>query len=201
MSKYAVPDRKFIRPANLRVRYGKFDPNVFRRWRNDKVVRKLRNGVYFNEQYTVEGPWDHACISNELYQPSYVSLISAFRFYNFIPEAVYETTAVSTRKTKSFEVRNARFTYQQLAPKLFFGYETLRWKDSEFAVATPEKALLDYAYLTPEMSDHDYVEEMRFDGYEIEKLVNWELLGRMGEWMGSQAAMNRITVLLDVMDR
>ena len=199
MVKYVLPDRKFIRPKNMRSRHGNYDPNVFARWVRDGSIRKLRNGLYFNETYKVQGAWDRACISNKLYEPSYVSLISALRFYNFIPETVYATTAVSTRKTKKFTVNNASYTYQQIAPKLFFGYEMLQWKDSEFAVATPEKALLDYAYYHPEMSDHRYVEEMRFDFDEINQLVNWFVMGKMGELMGSQTVMNRITVLLDVM--
>ncbi|MEM1324841.1 MAG: hypothetical protein AAGI23_02745 [Bacteroidota bacterium] len=83
-----VPNRTFITPVDLRKRYGHFDPNVWSRWQEQEQVKKLRNGLYLNEDYNIRGQLDFFAIANRIYSPSYISLISAFRYYNLIPEIV-----------------------------------------------------------------------------------------------------------------
>jgi predicted transcriptional regulator of viral defense system len=85
-----------------------------------------------------------------MYCPSYISLHSALAFYDMIPEAVVRMTAVSTLKKASFENAFGIFTYQQIAPDLFFGYDVKPFSDGQsLLLAQPEKALLDLLYLYP----------------------------------------------------
>ena len=63
----------FITPLQLRKRYGKYDPNVFKRWQEEGKVEKIRNGLYLNNDYELHSNTDRYKIAYELYSPSYVS--------------------------------------------------------------------------------------------------------------------------------
>lgn len=132
-------DRLFITPDLLRKLHGTFDPNIFTRWQREGRVEKIRNGLYIDKEYTFRGALDRYKVSNQLYAPSYISLFSALRFYNFIPEIVYETTAVSTRKTQTFRSDRARYTYRQIKKELFFGFVRHEWRGGYYAMHSQRK--------------------------------------------------------------
>lgn len=198
--KYEIPNREFITVSDLRKRYGSFDPNVFKRWEREGRIRKLRNGLYRNEARPVKGDWDKYLISAAMYPPSYVSLISALRFYNFIPESVYSVSAVSTRKTKVFRVGKLAYIYKSIKPELFFGYTVEKWHGEVFCLATPEKAILDFAYYHPEFRDHAWLEEMRFDYEAINDTIDWDKMMKFTARMNSRAVSLRLTSLYELMD-
>lgn len=195
-TKYEIPDRPFITTDYMRKRYGKFDPNVFKRWEKDEKVEKIRNGLYLNDDFELRGDMDRFLIAQKMYQPSYVSLHSALGYYGIIPEYVYHVTSISTRKTKDFEYDGANYSYRQVNSAYFFGYETLEWRGEYLQIATREKALLDLAYLEPNFSDPDWLIEMRFDEDEINAL-DWTRMLMYGNLIESQTVLNRITLLLD----
>lgn len=64
-----------------------------------------------------------AVISNSIYEPSYLSLERAMRYYNLIPEWVFSFTACTTKKTKQFHTTRWTFSYQSLSPHLMRWYE------------------------------------------------------------------------------
>jgi len=82
-------------------------------------------------------------IANFLYSPSYISLESALSFYGIITQFPYQITSITPKKTKTIKTLGKEFSYAQIKPQLFFGYE----KKEKFLIAIPEKALLDYLYL------------------------------------------------------
>ena len=202
MAKLTLPkDRVFITPSLLRVRYGgDFDPNIFKRWQDGNQIIKIRNGLYLNKGYDIRSEVDEYCISNKLYEPSYISTYSALHYYSLIPEQVYETIAVTTRKTKRFTVRDNRYVFHHLKPELFFGYEVIPWREHAYLIASPEKALLDLAYLEPRFSEPEWLEEMRFDEDGLKNDVDWQLMYYYAFKMKSQAVTNRIATLLNTYD-
>ena len=192
-------DRTFITPALVRLRAGgEVDPNVFTRWRREGRVEKLRNGLYLNAQADLRGEAGLYAVANHLLAPSYVSLHAALHYWDLVPEAVYEVTSVTTRPTRMLYRGHQRFSYRQLSPKLFFGYETVEWQYDTYLVARPEKALIDYAYFYPEMDDPDYVYEMRFDEQFVHKELDWELMERYLRQIGSAALTRRMRLLRKV---
>ena len=191
-------DQIFITPADLRKRYGNFDPNTFTYWQDKDLVRKLRNGLYLNNAFEIRGKVDQFMIANHLYEPSYVSLHSALHYYGLIPEFVYEVTSVSPKKTKQVNLANRRYHYRTLKPELFFGFENVPWRGGHYSIAYPEKAILDLAYLEPRFSDHAWVEELRFDRGGIMEL-DWDRLTHFSHIMNSEVVRQRIAVLLDVL--
>jgi predicted transcriptional regulator of viral defense system len=142
---------------------GDVDPNDVRRqlsrWVRSGRIRKLRRGLY-----TLAPPYQNVVphpflIANALMPGSYVSLQSALAFYSFIPEYTPRTLSVTTLRTSTWE---RGFQFQHLAPHLFFGYQLADLSEGQQAfVATPEKALLDLAHLTPHSDSPYYLRELR----------------------------------------
>jgi predicted transcriptional regulator of viral defense system len=123
-----------------------FDRKRLVEWKKKGYIIILRNGVYCYADY----PRNEAFLyytSNQVYRPSYISLVSALSHYNLIPEAVYMVTSISTRKTKSFNLPICNFEYKNVRRELFFGYNLIIMDKLTVKMAEPEKALLDYIYL------------------------------------------------------
>lgn len=185
----------------MRLRYGPdYDPNVFTRWQESGEVVKIRNGLYRNTDFVVRSEVDRFTISNNLYPPSYISLHSALHYYGLIPEQVYATTAITTRKTKNFEAEGRRFNYRHVKSDLFFGYEAVPWREHTYQIARPEKALLDLAYLEPNFSDPDWIEGMRFDYFGLKDDLDWTQMFLYAYQMKSDTVFKRIALLLEVHD-
>lgn len=105
-----------------------------------------------------------AVISNMIYEPSYISLERALRYYNLIPEGVFMVTACTSKKTQTFNTVAGTFSYRSLSPRLIFGYglQTI-WGYNTIRIATVEKAICDYIYLHTEISGREDFEEMRIN--------------------------------------
>lgn len=111
-------------------------------------------------------------VAGMIYAPSYISLHTALAAYEMIPEAVTAITSVGTRKTIQYDNVLGHYTYQTIRPKLFFGYEMKNMMDGKrYAMATPEKALLDLLYLYPEYKTENDMLNLRLD----EDFLNEEL--------------------------
>ena len=79
-----------------------------------------------------------------------------------------------------------------------FGFEVYEWRNGYYALATPEKALLDLAYLEPLFSDPNWLEEMRFDPILLAEDIDWIRMFTYADAFESQTMKNRITLLLEV---
>lgn len=104
------------------------------------LINRLIKGKYlfpFN-------PANDFTIANYLYQPSYISLETALSFYGIITGFSYKITSITPKKSKQIIVKEKEYCYSQIKPNLFWGYE----KKEDFLIAEPEKAFLDYLYLT-----------------------------------------------------
>lgn len=110
-------------------------------------------------------------MSNLIYQPSYISMESALRYYNLIPEGVYQTTACTSKKTQTLSWERGIFYYYHLDPKLFRWYQLQKNQNSEWYLATVEKTICDFFYLKPWNTQKDF-QELRIDTHELQKLTN-----------------------------
>lgn len=201
MNKYELPqDRVFITTDYMRKRYGKYDPNIFKRWTQQGKVEKVRNGVYRNVDSVLRGNWDRYVIANKLQYPSYISLHSALHFYNLIPEYVFDVTSISTKKTQVFTFRNTHYTFQQLKPELFFGYQVFPWRGGQIRMALLEKVILDFAYLEPLFIDPAWLEEMRFDEDVLREEVNWNVVDSFAKKINSTTLFKKLAALRKTYD-
>lgn len=81
--------------------------------------------------------------------PAYVSLQTALFHYGMISQIPQVIYAVTVAKTRRWSTSLGVVSLHQVAPDFFFGYEPLA---DGVQIATPEKALLDVLYLSPNRS-------------------------------------------------
>ena len=177
-----------------------FEKNNLTRWTKQNLLVKLRNSWYSFPDY-LKTPNIQYFVSNKIYTPSYVSLHSALAFYGIIPEAIVQTTAVSSLKKANFENVFGSFSYQQILPELMFGNEqkTFLNKHSLF-FATPEKAILDLLYLYPQYNSEQEIIELRFDEEFMQEDLNVERLNELTEKFQSKVLRSRVNLLLKIHD-
>ena len=155
-----------------------FDRNALTRWQKKGYLQKIRNGFYRFTSRRLKSDSDIFFIANRIYQPSYVSLQSAMRWYDFIPEGVFTVTSVSTLKTIRFSTPVGAFSYGSLKPELFWGYHLEAYGDFRIKIADPAKALLDFLYLNPHLATEDHFFELRLNMMEIKEKLDFRVFER-----------------------
>jgi len=148
-------------PQNLRNLGLDLYPNELTRWIKQDYLTKLRGGLYaLTDTLPTLTP---AMIAPYLVSPSYISLSTALSHHGIIPEAVFSTTSVTSKGTRSYHLPQGNFTYQHLPPRLFFGYTQIPSSPLPYLLAEPEKALLDFFYLTPSIKNTKDLFELRLN--------------------------------------
>jgi predicted transcriptional regulator of viral defense system len=137
-------------------------------WARTGKLLQLRRGLYaFPPPYADERPMSYV-VANRLVQPSYVSLQASLSYYGMIPEHVVTITNVTTRRPQKLSNAFGRFYYRHLKTDFFFGFHYWQVTSTQYAfIATPEKALLDLIYLTPNGDDEAYIRELRLQNLAI----------------------------------
>lgn len=172
-----------------------FDRNALTRWQRKGYIEKLRQGFYRISSHELSSDADLFQVANRIYPPSYVSMESALRWYDFIPEGVFTTTSVSTRKTVYFHTPLGAFRYQNLKNALFFGYHMQEHSGQYFKIAEPEKALLDYLYLHPHVNHTDDFHELRLNVFEINEQIDRKKMRQYLSLFASNALTARVETL------
>ncbi len=147
-------------------RFPDFDTRRLNEWQQKGYIQKVINRYYTWRHQRLDES-QHALIANRIYMPSYISLKSALRWYNFIPEGVYQPFSVTTNKTRDFATPLGDFRYKHVKPALFFGYYPVAPERGNFLIAEPEKALLDNFYLYPHIRDDLDLDGLRLNYDEI----------------------------------
>jgi predicted transcriptional regulator of viral defense system len=131
-------------------------------WARAGKVIQLKRGLYtLAPPYQSEQPHSYL-IANRIVHASYVSLHMALSHYALIPEHVAVVTSVTTGRPGEWQNPYGHFSYQHIQPALFFGFQHHQVTQNQWAyIATPEKALLDLIYLTPEADSEGYIRALR----------------------------------------
>lgn len=143
-------------------------------WQKKGYLLKIRNGWYAFPG-TLKTESDLFFLANRLYRPSYVSLETALRYYNFIPESVFSLTSITTVKPAEWRTPVGHFIYRSVKPSLFFGYQPSKTQP-QFLIADAEKTLLDFLYLNPGLAETTDFEGLRFNVDEIADRVDLKRL-------------------------
>jgi predicted transcriptional regulator of viral defense system len=176
-----------------------FDTRRLFEWQKKGYIKKLVNKWYFFEDLPHNEMLSYR-ISNCIYQPSYVSMESAFSYYDMIPEGVYSVEAISSRKTVSYRTPAGLFNYRHLSPPLFFGYQIIRYNELPVLMAGPEKALLDYLYFGTGIQSIQDLEAIRFNRFFLQNDVDWNLLEKYTPAFGSKILKIRVDHLKKLLD-
>lgn len=165
------------------------------RWEKNGYLKKIKRGYYcFTYQnFTLEFLFYTA---NRMYSPSYISLEKALKFYGLIPEEIFQITSVSTKKTTNFETKVGNFSYRHIKPALFWGYRLMDFDEQKILFAEPEKALLDYFYLKPQLKTADDFKEIRINKDEFLRQIDLVKLRRYLEGFKNNALSARTEVFL-----
>lgn len=173
-----------------------FDRNNLTRWIKKGYLVRLRQGYFTFPEYK-KSPDFSLFIANRIYRPSYISLHSALAFYGMIPEAVFQTTSVTSLKTAFFKNDFGEFSYKSLKENLMFGYDLKPMADGRsLQFATPEKALLDLLYLYPFYNNRMEMEELRLDEDFMHDDLNKDLLIEITDKFKNTALTQRVKLLM-----
>lgn len=140
-------------------------------WQKKGYLRKVANGFYIFADIEL----DEALLKNiasQIYQPSYVGLASALAYYNFIPEAVFQTTNITTQRNKLVKTSVGDFQYRSIKRELFFGFHAVQHENRSFFISNPEKTLLDVFYFTPKSDEKNTLEGLRLNVDVIRSSLN-----------------------------
>lgn len=144
-----------------------YEPNFLRsnliRWQKQWYIVRISRWWYSLASQSLDETSLY-CASNLIYSPSYISMESALRYYDLIPEGVYMTTACTTKKTQTLKGDLGTFYYYHIKNSLFWGY-TLQKNSTfkrEFLLAWVEKVICDFFYLKPYLKKSDF-SELRID--------------------------------------
>lgn len=176
---------------DIRKRFPVFDRKRLTQWQQKGYMHQVIRGHYiFSDVEQSRELWWF--VANKIFAPSYISLHAALAYYGFIPEAVFQVTSVTTRKTRYFESANKSFAYRHLKPALYFGYTLLPWQDRSVKMAELEKALLDFLYLNAGIKSTDDFEGMRWNNEIIEERLDWDKVDAYASAMTNNSLLKRL---------
>lgn len=167
-------------------------------WQKKGYLRKVIKGYYC----FADAPLNEKAlfvIANKIYAPSYISLETALSLYGLIPEGVYTLTSVSARPTHTFSSDIGTFSYRHIKPALMFGYRLSGQDGQTYAIAEPEKALLDYLYLHPELRTSEALVELRINADTFVRDIDRQKLDRYLEQIGNAALKHRMHQLVSLL--
>lgn len=115
-----------------------------------KLVR-LKKGEYVVSPEVSGELLSVELIANHIYGPSYVSMESALRYYNLIPEKVFTVRSATTKRSKKFKNNIAAFQYVSVNEEYYSIGINQKIIDNKytFLIGSPEKALCDLIVATP----------------------------------------------------
>jgi predicted transcriptional regulator of viral defense system len=88
---------------------------------------------------------DSYVIAAQIYEPSYISLVSALLFHEMIQQVPKNIECVSPKNSRRYV--DEGIVYHKIPPSLYYGYERYKKSGSYIFVADPEKAVIDGIYL------------------------------------------------------
>jgi predicted transcriptional regulator of viral defense system len=196
--KEKIQDQLIFTTNDIKKFDGSFSIQRLAEWQKKGYIKKIVKGYYILSDYMVREE-DLFAFANRIYQPSYVSLESALRYYNFIPEGVFEIISVSTKKTNDITSDVANFHYRAVKPTLFFGYQVLGLGFKKFKIATPEKAIIDYLYLNTNLKRKNDFQSLRINKDLFHEKVKISSLREMLEKVNNKSLEKRLNAFLETM--
>lgn len=165
------------------------------RWAKKGYLRKIKRSFYCFDYQKLNRDFLF-CAANKIYAPSYVSLEMALKFYGLIPEEIFQITSVSTKKIAGFETDIGNFRYRHITPSLYWGYRLVEFGKQKILIAEPEKAVLDYLYVNPNLKTAADFEGMRINIDEFKRQINQEKLQKYLETFENRALTRRAGIFL-----
>ena len=196
----AFKNRLLIDVREVRQIFPDFESRRFYEWQKKGYIKKLSRLFYVFSDRNINEV-ENNFIANKLLEPSYISLESALRYYNLIPEVVFLTTSVTTRKTKLLKTPIGDFQYRKVKEKLFFGYRIINAGQIAYKIADPEKALLDFLYLRSDIKSKGDIFELRINEESYREVIDQNKLKQYLGVFNSKALNKKIDQLTEILNQ
>ena len=119
--------------------------NALRRHEERGLVERVSRKIYINHLNQQFSPRD---LVNVLRPESYISLESAMVEKGVTSQSPSVLTCVTPGYPQSFRTKSVAVVYRKISSDLYWGYEEKATRYNKYLIAEPEKALLDWIYLT-----------------------------------------------------
>ncbi len=181
----------------------KLDPGFHRQqlsyWQKQGYIQPLAGGYYILAGLGIDETVLFM-LANKIHAPSYVSLESALAYYKIIPESVLGVTSVTSRKTIQYESGWGIFRYRSIKPPLI-GYQVIQNGPNRlFKIANPEKAVLDYLYLNPNIQSIADFEGLRWNRSQLKDLMDEAIFERYIKIFDKGALNNRVDLFKEYLN-
>jgi predicted transcriptional regulator of viral defense system len=134
------------------------------------LLSRVAEGIYLNKLVRDSAPEDFI----KLLRPnSYVSLESALSHWGLSTQSPVALTCVTTGKPKEHRAPEFTITFRTISKRLFWGFIEKQTRYSKYAIAEPEKALLDWIYLSLQAGLTPNLDEIEFKSIDKQKLVKY----------------------------
>jgi hypothetical protein len=111
---------------------------------------------------------------------------------------VLGVTSVSSRKTRQFESKWVRFSYQSIKPILMFGYRVVEQeKMIKYKIASLEKAVLDYLYWNSRIDTVVDFAGLRWNVQELSGLKDNPTFNKYLKIFDNKALDRRVSLLME----
>jgi predicted transcriptional regulator of viral defense system len=134
------------------------------------LITRVADGVYLNKLVRDHSATDFITV---LKPNSYVSLESALNHWGLSTQSPVTLTCVTTGKPKEYRTPEFAITFRTISKRLFWGFVEKQTRYSKYRIAEPEKALLDWIYLSLQTGLTPHLDEIDFKGVDKQKLVNY----------------------------
>jgi predicted transcriptional regulator of viral defense system len=134
------------------------------------LLSRVSNGVYLNKLVRDASATDFL---NVLKPNSYVSLESALNHWGLSTQSPVSLTCVTVGKPKEYRTPEFAITLRSISEHLFWGFIEKQTRYSKYRIAEPEKALLDWVYLTLQSGLTPRLDEIELQSLNKEKLVKY----------------------------
>jgi predicted transcriptional regulator of viral defense system len=133
--------------------------NALRRYEIRGLVEHISNKIYVNRLNQNFSPRD---LVNILRAASYISLESALVDRGITSQSPAILTCVTTEYPKTFRSSSLTIPFRKISRHLYWGFEEKRTRYNNYQIALPEKALLDWIYLTRQEGLPTPLDEINF---------------------------------------
>lgn len=180
---------------NIYKSFPDFSYKQISRWQKDGFLIKIKQGFYTFTDQKIDD-YFLFLIANKIYEPSYISLEKALKYYGLIPEEIFQITSVSTKKTNTFNNPVGSFSYRHIKESLFWGYHFISNSNQKVLIADAEKAILDYIYLHFELKTENDFKELRINSNSFNENINLDKLNKYLSKFKNKKLNRRLEVFL-----
>jgi len=144
--------------------------NALRRYELRGLVERVSTKIYVNHLNQQFSPRD---LVNILRPESYISLESALVEKGVTTQSPSVLTCVTPGYPQSFRSRSVSITYRKISIDLYWGTEEKATRYNKYRIAEPEKALLDWIYLSRQEGLPTPLDELHLQFLDRGKLLKY----------------------------